>query len=123
MLLNQGKNVTFITLGDPMVFSTYSYVMEYLLKRNIEVITLSGVPSFCNLGAQLNIPLTQGEESLGIVAMTQPVEEIRAILDAHQNIVVMKISANNAWMAEELKPAGWKKALCWYPTSAWKPSR
>ncbi|HAZ06155.1 MAG TPA: precorrin-2 C(20)-methyltransferase [Acetobacterium sp.] len=111
ILLNQGKDVAFITLGDPMVFSTYSYVMEYLLKRNVEVVTLSGVPSFCNLGAQLNIPLTQGEESLGIVAMTQPEEEIRAILDAHQNIVVMKISANNAWMAAELEARGLEKSF------------
>lgn len=110
-LLNAGKDVVFITLGDPMVFSTYSYVMEYLLKRNIEVVTLSGVPSFCNLGAQLNIPLTQGEESLAIVAMTQPLEEIRAILDAHQNIVVMKVSANNAWMAQELEARGLEKSF------------
>ena len=57
-----------------MVFSTYSYVMEYLLERGVEVVTLSGVPSFCNLAAQINVPLTQGEESLGIVAMTQPIE-------------------------------------------------
>jgi len=111
LLLNAGKDVVFITLGDPMVFSTYSYVMEYLLKRNIEVVTLSGVPSFCNLGAQLNIPLTQGEESLAIVAMTQPLEEIRAILDAHQNIVVMKVSANNAWMAQELEARGLEKSF------------
>ncbi|MBC3795971.1 precorrin-2 C(20)-methyltransferase [Acetobacterium tundrae] len=111
LLLNEGKNVAFITLGDPMVFSTYSYVMEFLLKRDIEVVTLSGVPSFCNLAAQLNIPLTQGEESLGIVAMTQPIEEIRAILDAHQNIVVMKISANNVLMAEELEARGLEKSF------------
>ena len=106
VLLNTGKNVCFITLGDPMVFSTYSYVMEFLLERGIEVKTLSGITSFCNLAAQLNIPLTQGEESLGIVAMTQPVEEIEKILDAHINIVVMKISANNKWMAEELEKRG-----------------
>jgi len=111
LLLNDGKDVAFITLGDPMVFSTYSYVMEFLLKRNIEVVTLSGVPSFCNLGAQLNIPLTQGEESLGVVAMTQPIEEIRAILEAHQNIVVMKISANNALMADELEKRGLEKSF------------
>jgi len=111
VLLNKGKDVAFITLGDPMVFSTYSYVMEFLLKRNVEVVTLSGVPSFCNLGAQLNIPLTQGEESLGVVAMTQPIEEIRAILDAHQNIIVMKISANNALMAQELEKRGLENAF------------
>jgi|LGVF01.2.fsa_nt_gb precorrin-2/cobalt-factor-2 C20-methyltransferase len=111
ILINEGKDVAFITLGDPMVFSTYSYVMEYLLERKIPVKTISGVPSFCNLAAQLNIPLTQGEESLGIVAMTQPIEEIRQILDAHQNIVVMKISANNQLMAEELEKRGLEKAF------------
>ncbi len=110
-LLNEGKNVCFITLGDPMVFSTYSYVMEFLLERDIEVETLSGIPSFCNLAAQLNIPLTQGEESLGIVAMTQPVDEIKKIIDAHKNIVVMKISANNKWMAEELEKRGLEKSF------------
>jgi precorrin-2/cobalt-factor-2 C20-methyltransferase len=94
-----------------MVFSTYSYVMEYLLDREIEVVTLSGIPSFCNLAAQLNIPLTQGEESLGVVAMTQPIEEIRQILDAHKNIVVMKISANNQLMAEELEARGLEKSF------------
>lgn len=111
VLLNEGKNVCFITLGDPMVFSTYSYVMEFLLERGIEVVTLSGIPSFCNLAAQLNIPLTQGEESLGIVAMTQPFDEIKKILDAHKNIVVMKISANNVWMAEELEKRGLEKSF------------
>lgn len=89
-----------------MVFSTYSYVMEFLLNREIEVVTLSGIPSFCNLAAQINVPLTQGEESLGVVAMTQPIEEIRQILDAHKNVVIMKVSANNAVLAEELIARG-----------------
>lgn len=89
-----------------MVFSTYSYVMEYLLERGVEVVTLSGVPSFCNLAAQINVPLTQGEESLGIVAMTQPIEEVQQILDAHRNIVIMKVSADNKRLAEELEKRG-----------------
>ncbi len=105
-LIEEGKTVVFLTLGDPMVFSTYSYIMEYLLEHDIQIETVSGITSFCNLAAQINIPLTQGEESLGIVSMTQPKEEIRAILEAHQNIVVMKISADNTWMAEELITRG-----------------
>lgn len=105
-LIEEDKIVVFLTLGDPMVFSTYSYIMEYLLEHDIKIETVSGITSFCNLAAQINIPLTQGEESLGIVSMTQPEEEIRGILDAHQNIIVMKISANNLWMAEELVARG-----------------
>ena len=74
--------------------------------KSVVFLTLSGVPSFCNLAAQINVPLTQGEESLGIVAMTQPIEEVQQILDAHRNIVIMKVSADNKRLAEELEKRG-----------------
>jgi precorrin-2/cobalt-factor-2 C20-methyltransferase len=102
-MLDDGKTAVFLTLGDPMVYSTYSYVMAFLLERGMAVETISGVPSFCSLAAHLNVPLTQGEESLGIVGMTQPEDEVNAVLDAHQNIVVMKVSANAKGLAEALR--------------------
>jgi precorrin-2/cobalt-factor-2 C20-methyltransferase len=102
-MLNWGQNAVFLTLGDPMVYSTYSYVMEFLIDRGMEVETISGVPSFCSLAAHLNLPLTQGEESLGVVGMTQTEEEVNAVLDAHQNIVVMKVSANAKGLAKALR--------------------
>ena len=110
-MLSEGKDVVFLTLGDPMVFSTYSYVLRYLQQRGLPTETLSGVPSFCNLAAQIGIPLTQGEESLGVVAMTQSEEEVRAILDVHKNVVIMKVSANNAFLAQELEKRGLEKAF------------
>ena len=110
-MLAEGKDVVFLTLGDPMVFSTYSYVLRYLQQRGLPTDTLSGVPSFCNLAAQIGIPLTQGEESLGVVAMTQSEEEVRAILDVHKNVVIMKVSANNAFLAEELEKRGLEKSF------------
>ena len=110
-MLSEGKDVVFLTLGDPMVFSTYSYVLRYLQQRGLPTETLSGVPSFCNLAAQIGIPLTQGEESLGIVAMTQSEEEVRAILDVHKNVVIMKVSANNAFLAQELEKRGLENAF------------
>ena len=102
-MLNWDQNAVFLTLGDPMVYSTYSYVMEFLIDRGMEVETISGVPSFCSLAAHLNLPLTQGEESLGVVGMTQTEEEVDAVLDAHQNIVVMKVSANAKGLAKALR--------------------
>ena len=110
-MLAEGKDVVFLTLGDPMVFSTYSYVLRYLQQRGLPTDTLSGVPSFCNLAAQIGIPLTQGEESLGVGAMTQSEEEVRAILDVHKNVVIMKVSANNAFLAEELEKRGLEKSF------------
>lgn len=102
-MLNWGKTAVFLTLGDPMVYSTYSYVMEFLLDRGMEVETISGIPSFCSLAAHLNLPLTQGEESLGVVGMIQSEDEVAAVIDAHQNVVVMKVSANAAGLAKALR--------------------
>ena len=102
-MLNWGKTAVFLTLGDPMVYSTYSYVMEFLLDRGMEVETISGIPSFCSLAAHLNLPLTQGEESLGVVGMTQSEDEVAAVIDAHQNVVVRKVSANAAGLAKALR--------------------
>jgi precorrin-2/cobalt-factor-2 C20-methyltransferase len=104
--LEAGDNVVFITLGDAMVFSTYAYVLDFLLEEGIDVETVSGIPSFCNLAAKINVSLTQGEESLAVTSMTQSIEEIRAILDIHDNIVIMKVSAGSEIIAEELEKRG-----------------
>lgn len=31
--VNDGKNVGFVTLGDPMIYSTYVYIMKRILER------------------------------------------------------------------------------------------
>lgn len=45
-LLKQGKQVAFLTLGDPTVYSTYLYVHKRILERGYEVEIVSGIPSF-----------------------------------------------------------------------------
>lgn len=93
----------FLTLGDPMVFSTYSYITDYLKQHGVTCETIPGIPSFCGLASALSVPLTQGEESFAVVSMTQPENEIAAVLDANQNIVVMKVSAGTELLAKLLQ--------------------
>lgn len=45
--LKQGKNVVFLTLGDPAVYSTYLYVHKRILDRGYEAEIVSGITSFC----------------------------------------------------------------------------
>ena len=44
--LDQGKDVAFITLGDPTVYSTYIYIHRRVLSRGYEAEIIPGVPSF-----------------------------------------------------------------------------
>jgi len=88
--LIEGKKVVFITLGDPSVYSTFSYVAPYI--DNIEY--TPGITSFLNGAALGKIPLCIGEESLCIINMTDSEENLRAAFKLHKNIVVMKVSSN-----------------------------
>jgi precorrin-2/cobalt-factor-2 C20-methyltransferase len=65
--LDQGKNVVFLTLGDPSIYSTFSYLSEIVTADGYPTELVSGIPSFCAAAARLNIPLTEGSESLHII--------------------------------------------------------
>ena len=56
-LLDAGKVVAFITLGDPTVYSTYIYVHKKVLARGYAAELVPGVPSFCAVAARLNTSL------------------------------------------------------------------
>ena len=48
--LKQGKNVVFLTLGDPTVYSTYLYVHKRILDRGYEAEIVSSLyPAGCSL--------------------------------------------------------------------------
>ena len=44
--LDQGKDVAFITLGDPTVYSTYLYLHKKVVARGYDAQIIPGVPSF-----------------------------------------------------------------------------
>ena len=48
-LLDAGKNVVFLTLGDPTVYSTYLYVHRRVLEDGYDARIVSGVTSFLSL--------------------------------------------------------------------------
>lgn len=48
----------FLTLGDPTVFSTYMYMVPYLVEQGVDVETVPGITSFTAVASRLNLPLT-----------------------------------------------------------------
>ena len=46
-LLEEGKKLVFLTLGDPSVYSTYMYLHKRILKMGYEAEMVPGIPSFC----------------------------------------------------------------------------
>lgn len=74
-LLKQGKDVAFLTLGDPTVYSTYIYVHQRILKRGYQGEIVSGITSFCAVSAKLNIGLVEKEEMLHVIPASYDIDE------------------------------------------------
>lgn len=74
-LLEQGRNLVFLTLGDPTVYSTCMYIYKRVRRRNYETELIPGVPSFCAAAARLDISLAENKEELHILPASYGVED------------------------------------------------
>jgi len=90
-LLKAGRNVAFLTLGDPMLYSTYLYLLEHLSAAGIEPVSVPGIYSFSAISNLLNLPLVKGDESLALICEFN-VEKMNS-LQSFQTVVCMKVSA------------------------------
>ena len=74
-LLEQGKKVAFLTLGDPTVYSTYLYVHRILTDRGYDTQIISGIPSFCAVSARLNTGLVETSQQLHVLPASYHIRE------------------------------------------------
>jgi precorrin-2/cobalt-factor-2 C20-methyltransferase len=65
--LVDGKDVAFLTLGDPTVYATYIYVHRIVRDSGCRTEIIPGVPSFCAVAAKLGDCLVETSQSLHII--------------------------------------------------------
>lgn len=65
-VLDQGKDVVFLTLGDPTIYSTFFRIAPVLQRKGYPVKTVSGISSFCAVAAAADVPLVTGSEILTV---------------------------------------------------------
>ncbi len=101
--LDKGKNVVFLTLGDPTVYCTFSYIQHYLEADGYPVELVSGITSFCAAAARLGLPLAEWDEPLHIVPA---VHKTGDKLDLDGNYVLMKAASHMKEVKALLKDSG-----------------
>ena len=107
--LKQGKSVAFITLGDPSLYSTYSYLLNILQEELPQecIETVPGITAMSAAAARINLPLATGDEPLLILPSTEDVGEF---LD-FPNLVLMKVSRRLPEILTHLEERGRKAVL------------
>ena len=91
--LRAGKDVTFLTLGDPMFFSTYIYVYRLLKNSGAKVTTIPGVPAFLAIASYLGRS-AYGNDIVTIIPATAPNDRITDALKISDAAVLMKVYKN-----------------------------
>lgn len=102
-LLDEGKKVVFLTLGDTTVYSTYLYVHHKVQEMGYEVEIVSGITSFCAVAARLNMGLVEKAEELHVIPASYQIEEA---LKLPGTKVLMKAGKKMKQVKEILKATG-----------------
>lgn len=87
-LMDEGKTIAYLTLGDVTIYSTYIYVHDLVRARGYDAEIIPGVPSFCAVAAKLGMALCEGPERLLIVPVLAA--DVEEILDTPATKVFMK---------------------------------
>ncbi|RYD06681.1 hypothetical protein N752_03130 [Desulforamulus aquiferis] len=90
--LNLGKKVAFLTLGDPMLYSTYIYIYRLLSKKAAQIETIPGITSFCAAASRLGFPLADTNDIISIVPATCERKDLDRALAISDTVVLMKVS-------------------------------
>lgn len=101
--LDEEKQVVFLTLGDPTVYSTYLYVHKRIAAMGYETEIVSGITSFCAVAARLNQGLVEKAEPLHVLPASYQIEEG---LKLPGTKVLMKAGRKMAAVKAQMKALG-----------------
>ena len=108
--LTAGRNVAFITIGDAMLFSTYTYLLRHVraVLPAAKIESVPGVTSFAGAAAHLNLALAEGTEKLAIVPAVDDPEALRPLLAGCESAVLMKVAGQYEGIVAVLEDMGLK---------------
>lgn len=98
--LEQNKQVAFLTLGDPTIYSTYLYLHQLVIEKGYQAEIINGIPSFCAAAAKAGIGLVEQAQVLHIIPASYPIKES---LNLSGTKVFMKAGKQLEKRKEEIK--------------------
>ena len=106
--LEAGRDVAYLTLGDPMTYSTYGYTLMALKDRlpTLRAKTFPGITSFAATASALNWPLGEGKERVLILPCPDDAQSLQRDIETHDVVVLMKIGKRLPMVLQVLRDMG-----------------
>ncbi|WP_202081135.1 precorrin-2 C(20)-methyltransferase [Caldalkalibacillus salinus] len=92
--LAQGKDVAFVTEGDPLLYSTFIHLMKLMKQQHPDVVikTVPGISSVNGAASRLGIPLAEGDEQVVIVPATADETAMKHVIENHDCVIFLKVA-------------------------------
>lgn len=113
-ILKEGKNVAFLTLGDPLTFSTFIYLMRKIRQRlpKIGISIVPGITSFQAAAACASVPLAEAEEVFTVVSGAKGGDRLKEVMAASDNVVLMKTYKQFPQILQRVDEMGLRDCCC-----------
>jgi len=102
------RSVAFATIGDPNIYSTFTYLADAVRERLPDVVveTVPGITAMQDLAARSGTVLCEGTESLALLPLTAGVPAFEEALEHFDSVVAYKGGRRMPQVLEVLRKAG-----------------
>ncbi len=103
-----GRSVAFITIGDPLFYSTFIYLLR-LFREQWPLIPLEIVPGISSINAAAacaGLPLVEADEKMAVIPATAGIVQIKAALDHFETVVLLKVKPLHSDIIELIRTTG-----------------
>ena len=109
--VTSGKRVVYLTIGDPALYSTWTYIQRELEKTypEIEIDIVPGITSFSAFAAKAKLSLAEGDQTVGIIPACYDLSKVKQAAESCDTLIFLKDGRYFDNVIEMLSDAGFKE--------------
>lgn len=103
-----GKNVVYITIGDPYLYSTWIYLHREISKNypEIKITVIPGIVSMFTFASKVGISLAEGAEKFSVIPSCYDLSQVKEIAKNSDTMVFLKDGRYFDQVVKLLKESG-----------------
>jgi precorrin-2/cobalt-factor-2 C20-methyltransferase len=103
-----GKNVVYLTVGDPYLYSTWIYMHRYIseLYPDMKISVIPGIVSMFTFASKVGISIAEGAEKVSIIPSCYDLASVKEIAKNSESMIFLKDGRYFDQVIQVLKDAG-----------------
>jgi len=103
-----GKNVVYLTVGDPYLYSTWIYMHKDLKENypNMEISVIPGIVSMFTFASKVGVSIAEGAEKVAIIPSCYDLSSVKEIAKNSETMVFLKDGRYFDQVIQVLKESG-----------------